>query len=104
MDGKSPDAFRGQNVRLGSFPKDGFKERVATAIAQIDQSCCRWHLLEGLCHVGTMPTRTYGRERNGMDPPTVHVTLDRSRWWCERKPSSTAGGSTMAQVTTLGVD
>src|SRR5215467_10540681 len=39
-----------------------------------------------------------------MDPPTVHVTWDRSRWWCERQPSSTAGGSTMAQVTTLGVD
>src|SRR5712692_8680719 len=56
IDGKSPDAFRGQNVRFGSFPKDGFKERVATAIAQIDQSCCRWHLLEGPRHIGTMPT------------------------------------------------
>src|SRR5918911_650203 len=39
-----------------------------------------------------------------MDPPTVHVTWDRSRWLCERQPFSTIGGSTMAQVTTLGVD
>src|SRR5215471_793413 len=39
-----------------------------------------------------------------MDPPTVHVTWDRSRWLCERQPFSTIGGSNMAQVTTLGVD
>src|SRR5919205_862937 len=41
---------------------------------------------------------------NGMDPPTVHVTWDRSRWLYKRQPSLTAGESIMAQVTTLGVD
>src|SRR5215470_1573081 len=39
-----------------------------------------------------------------MDPPTVPLTWDRSRWLYERQPSRTAGESIMAQVTTLGVD
>src|SRR5215471_16226977 len=39
-----------------------------------------------------------------MDPPTVHVTADRSRRLSLTQPSPVAGGSTMAQVTTLGVD
>src|SRR5215470_7584144 len=39
-----------------------------------------------------------------MDPPTVHLTWDRSRWLYERQPTRTAGESIMVQVTTLGVD
>jgi hypothetical protein len=37
--------------------------------------------------------REQRNEHHGMDPPTVHVTLDRSRWWCERQPLPTAGRS-----------
>src|SRR6266699_5210547 len=60
--------------------------------------------------VGPNPTfvspgaiRPSRRERNGMDPPTVHMTSYRARWLCERQPFSTTGGSTMAQVTTAQV-
>src|SRR5262249_14605350 len=45
--------------------------------------------------------RAPNRGSHGKDPPTVHVTVERSQWLCERQPSPTTGGSTMAQVTHL---
>src|SRR4030095_8275951 len=73
IDGERPNVLRGQNVRFGSFLEDGFKERIATAIAQIDQGCCRWHFLDGLLHIGTMPTMD---DHAGSDPPLTQDVID----------------------------
>ena len=60
-------------MRFGSFLQDGFKERIATAITQIDQSCCRWHLLDGLRYIGTMPTMD---NHAGSDFPLTQDLID----------------------------
>src|SRR4030095_1991250 len=71
IDGERPDTLRGQNMRFGSFLEDGFKERIATAIAQIDQSCCRWHLLDGLRYIGTITTMD---DHAGSAPPLTQAS------------------------------